>query len=271
MVLMLLACGGIRTLNQFTLLALGCGLQGLVLAGRRPLSAGVWIGLALIKPHIGGPFLLWSVLTGAARTAAIAVGVVLGLVLVFCARVAESPFAVLTSYAGAVERVYVSVEHLTGTTELHPLVHLVLRAPRAELATLVIGLALLAVVCGVGVIARTRGRASLEIAALAALWSLLSFRHLSYNLVLMFPAIVALRFPEAGRSHGLVALRALPSARSVFVVTLAALVVDVPMLWRRALDGWLPAAVGPAFLHFDRVLVLGVFVYLVTKLRRTAK
>ncbi len=247
MVLMLLASGGMRTLNQFTLLALGGALQAVVLARTRPRTAGVWLALALVKPHIGGPFLLWSVLTRSFRTAAVAVALTIGLLLAFCARVGTGPIAVLRSYAEALDRVYLSGEHLTGATELHPLLHAGLSSEAAHVATFAVVAALLALVCAIGARAHRHRRASLEVAALAALWSLLAFRHLSYNLVLMFPALVALRFPER------------PTRSRAFVAILLPLLVDVPMLWRRGLGTLLPPAAAPAFLHFDRAFVLVVF------------
>ena len=68
-ILMFLCWGGVRTLTQFSLLALTLSMVALVLADRRPIAAGIWLGLAMMKPQLAGPVFLWSVFTRRWRVA----------------------------------------------------------------------------------------------------------------------------------------------------------------------------------------------------------
>ena len=61
-IVMFLCWSGSRTLLQFSLLALTFGLASTVLADRRPVWSGVCLGLALMKPQIAAPFLVWAVI-----------------------------------------------------------------------------------------------------------------------------------------------------------------------------------------------------------------
>ena len=65
--LMFLCWSGTRTLLQFTLLALVLSLLAWRHASRRPWLAGVFLGVAMMKPQVALPFTLWVVLSGSSR------------------------------------------------------------------------------------------------------------------------------------------------------------------------------------------------------------
>jgi hypothetical protein len=97
--LMLLCWGGFRTLLQFSLLTLVAGLLAMRLAARRPALGGVCLGLALMKPQMAVPFVVWVVFARRWRTLAFAVVTVGMGFLVYCLRVAANPLAVVERYA----------------------------------------------------------------------------------------------------------------------------------------------------------------------------
>ena len=73
-VLMFVCWSGSRTLLQFSLLALTFGLASTVLADRRPVWSGVCLGLALMKPQIAAPFLVWAVIARRWNVVSVAAG-----------------------------------------------------------------------------------------------------------------------------------------------------------------------------------------------------
>src|SRR5688572_18869332 len=78
-ILMFLCWGGVRTLTQFSLLALTLSMVALVLADRKPIAAGIWLGLAMMKPHVAVPVFLWTAFTRRWRIAAASLIVVAAL------------------------------------------------------------------------------------------------------------------------------------------------------------------------------------------------
>ena len=97
--LMLLCWSGSRTLLQFSLLALTFGLASTVLADRRPVWSGVCLGLALMKPQIAAPFLVWAVIARRWNVIFGALGIVAAGFVVYCARAAANPVDVIGNYA----------------------------------------------------------------------------------------------------------------------------------------------------------------------------
>ena len=92
--------------------------------------------------------------------------------------------------------------------------------------------------------------------ALAGIWSLLTFYHLTYGFVLLLPTAVLLIFAPG--------YLAPPLRNATFWMLQLGLMIDVPGLWRRA-GGWLhaPAFVAALVPHVDRVLMTVVFVAVV--------
>ena len=90
-ILMFVAWGGARTLTQFSLCALTFSMAALFLADRRPFAAGVWLGLAMMKPQVAVPVFLWSVFTRRWHVAATSIAVVGALWAVYCLRAQVSP------------------------------------------------------------------------------------------------------------------------------------------------------------------------------------
>jgi hypothetical protein len=205
-ILMFLSWGGIRTLTQFTLVALAASMAALVQADRRPVAAGLLLGVAMLKPHVALPVLLWTVFARRWRVLLASLGTVVAAVAVFCARVQETPiaivngyFRVLTVYHGATGNV------LTGLSELRPLIWtLVGDRSSADTVAAGIAVALLASICWFGW-REGRSRNDMIYAAppFAAIWVLLTFRHLTYGFVILVPVLMLLALHDCGRAKAL--------------------------------------------------------------------
>ena len=65
-----------RTLLQFSLLSMTLACAALLVADTWPRTAGVALGLALLKPHIAGPVALWMLATRRTRALLVAIAVV---------------------------------------------------------------------------------------------------------------------------------------------------------------------------------------------------
>jgi hypothetical protein len=96
-ILMFLCWGGVRTLTQFTLLALVLSMVAMRLADRTRIVSGIGLGLALIKPQVAVPVLLWTVFTRRWVVALAAAATVAGLVAVFCLMPPISPCTTLAT------------------------------------------------------------------------------------------------------------------------------------------------------------------------------
>lgn len=215
-----------RTLNQFSIAAFAPALAGFLLAPRYPMAAGIAIGLSLMKPHIGGPVLLWAIAARRWKTvfAALAVPLVLSGAYALHARVL--PPQLVRDYAQAVLRGQnrPAGDLVPGVTNLQPLLDWTGAAPVA-LQLLIAGAlaAALAAICF-----RRRGGFNLRVMAAARLLSLLSFRHLSYSLLLAIPAL-AFVWTRTGRA-----------ARVIAAVSSALLIASPPTLWLHIFEprGW---------------------------------
>jgi hypothetical protein len=62
-ILLFLCWNGTRTLTQYTLLPLMFSMLALLVAVRRPVAGGMWLGLAPMKPQVALPVFLWSTFT----------------------------------------------------------------------------------------------------------------------------------------------------------------------------------------------------------------
>ncbi len=172
---LLLAAGALRTLNQFSLMALALAVAGTTGAGPlRPL----WLGLSLMKPQIGAVFVLQALWRRQWKLAATAGLVPLVLLGVYAARAHVSVLAVPFAYAQSIGVQYGHV--FIGQTEITPWLREAWpQVPAAALTLLVAALVLIP-------LARTNTYLGLALA------SLLSLRHLSYDLVLLLPWVATL-------------------------------------------------------------------------------
>lgn len=167
---LLIAAGAMRTLNQFTLLSLALAVAGS--SGDTRLRP-VWLGLSLFKPQIGGVFWLHAVWKRQWRVAAVAAVVPLLLSIVYAWRAGVAPSSLPGDYARALAVQY--GDALTGQTELTIWLQGLL--PGVPGAMLAVGVALVIF----ATLAATQPLLGLSLA------SLLSVRHLSYDLVLLLP------------------------------------------------------------------------------------
>src|SRR6266511_3189626 len=239
-VLLFLCWSSTRTLLQFSVLSMILGFFAMRLADMRPVTSGLLLGLALCKPHVAGPIALWTLLTGRLRVAAVAAAVAAGGLLVYDARLGESPLATLRGFWWVLQDQYGGRDGLVGQTSIRAWTAAVSSTEHADLWWIVAAALLF---CGtlamVRHAVRARGdAAALEVAGLFSLWSLLAFYHNSNNLILMLPTLVFLWFRDAS------ALRWTRVAP--LVVFHAALIAET---WgRRAIP------------ELDRVLVVAAFV-----------
>jgi glycosyl transferase family 87 len=259
--LMFLCWGGFRTLLQFSLLTLTCGLASIVLADRRPAWSGCSLGLALMKPQVAVPFVLWALFTRRWRSLAVAVSIVAVGFLLYCVRAVAAPLGVVTSYLAILRVIYAGDAYagdangLVGLASVRPLVALaVSRTATVNAVAGGIAFVLLAGICALG-LAEGRRRPSVMYSApaLAGIWSLLTFYHLTYGFILLLPTAALLLWAEEPDSQAV--------RTRIFWLLQAALMFDAPGLWR-----WLgpvsPAATAPGMvlLNSDRVLTIALFV-----------
>jgi hypothetical protein len=214
---LLFAAGAGRTLNQFSIAAMACGVAAIFGPAR---WRGVALGLSLVKPQVGIIFLLVALARREWRTVVIATGVVVALTMVYASAAGTDLVDLPAAYLGALARGQASVA--PGQTEIA--FWLFPSAPRlAVSAALFALLSLPAIWSGPG--ARW---------GFLALASLLSVRHLSYDLVLLLPWLAAQRSGIAWLVAPLMVAN--PSAVGGLVA-----------------PGWPPAA------HLDRVILAAVW------------
>ena len=242
-----------RSLLQFSLLALVFGLAGWRLADRRPWLAGVFLGMAMMKPQVALPYCLWAALTRrwqVVPTAVVTTAVLWG---TYCLRVSASPLTVARGYVLTLRTMYTRPEPQTGVSELARL------APEgwADAWTLVTALVVTTLIALTVVRQSARhtvdGHTRLEGCGLPgtiAAAVLISFRHLSYAFVTMLPAsaFLLLGVDQISRRW----------RRVLFWSLQAGLIFDVPTAYRLALRyGYSAGWAEGFFLHFDRGLLLG--------------
>lgn len=187
-----LCWGGNRTLLQFSKVTAALSFGSLTLAASAPGVAGTLLGLALIKPHVAGPFLLAVAFRRRPRIWLTAAAVVLAAATIYCVRV---PVAHLDAWAGfvrAFENLYLAGDGLAGRTSLRAWIVGLVPPSVVNRAWAVVSCALLGVACRVALWERRRvDRVSIAL-PLFCLWSLLSVFHLGNNLVLLLPAFAVL-------------------------------------------------------------------------------
>jgi hypothetical protein len=254
-VLCFLCWGSARVLLQFSVLSMTCAFVAVRLADTRPVAGGVWLGLALAKPHIAGPVALWFLLSGRWRTIVVAAGTVAALVAVFCVRAGVSPVATMMGFRRILAETYSGSDALIGITSLGAWVYpLAASSPRPDTIWYGVVTLLLIVPCAMAVIASHRSTLAdpTPILAMFSLWSLLAFYHNGHNLILVLPVFMFL----IGDDHD-----ATRKERFAMAALLQfAMMADAPIRlagleWAR---GWTLAAA----VNVDRIVVLVTFCYL---------
>ncbi len=259
---LLLAASCFRVLSQFSILSFTLAFVG----ARHPsaLLGGLWLGLSLMKPQVGGVLLLAHMVMGDWRRVSTALAVPVVLTVVASAMTGTAPVPLLTDVRRVLEDVHGGSERFTGHTELEGWL-----APWIPGVTTVAGAFSVGVVLLIPVaVAAWRHHTAwpltrtLELYALCGVISLLATRHLSYDFLLLLPVLVAWRSaPLATRGLG-------QPWRAAWVVTSVLLVVQVPGWWRRIFEpmGW-PDVFG-AMMELDRLLCIVLFGLLSWRLMR---
>jgi hypothetical protein len=254
-VLMFLCWGGVRTLTQFTLAALTCSMLAMALSARRPMVAGAWLGLAVMKPQVAIPVFLWSLFTRRWSVVLTALAMIGGLVTLFCLRSHAHPLWVAWRYVEILAVHHTGEAILAGISELRPLIRqLVTDTSDVDALASSIALGLFAGICVAGFQeGAVRKRVVYAAPPLVACWSLMTFYHLTYGFVVLLPVMMLLALNDAARSR----LR-----RSLFWLLQLGMMFDIPGLSRRAGLADTPLFTN-VLAHADRALMLALFVGLV--------
>lgn len=209
-----------RTVLQFSLASFVPALAGFVFADRHPRLAGVAIGVSLVKPHIGGPVLLWAIAARRWQTVRMALAVPAALFVVYLIRARQGPLQAVADWVEALGRAQNRPDLVAGETGLRQLLDWGPLA-RTEAQAIIAGL----LGAGLLLIWYRRGRDfDLRFLAAACLLSLLSFRHLSYNLLLAIPAL-AFALASAGAA-----------GRAIGAACFAILIASPPSVWRHVVE-----------------------------------
>ena len=112
----LLCVVSFRTLNQFSLLSLGLALAGAT--ARSPVMGGLWLGLALMKPQVGGVIWIAHLCLRDWRRVTIAAAVPVVLTLVCAWGLGQTPLRVLQDYASVLSATHGGSTPFVGHTEL---------------------------------------------------------------------------------------------------------------------------------------------------------
>ena len=180
---LLIAAGAGRSLNQFSLVSFTFGALGYFGAGR---WRGVCLGLACMKPQIGGVFLLATMLERRWRDLAVAACVPVALTLIYALVAHVGIGQALTDYLGSATAERNGMT--PGRTELTPLI-----LARWRWIGPVAAAALVAAIAATPLMRAARRDPSRGAFWLgAALVSLLSVRHLSYDFILFLPWLATL-------------------------------------------------------------------------------
>jgi hypothetical protein len=274
---MFLAWAGLRTglaNGQFTLLVLGLGLLAFLFEEKRPLLGGLFLALALMKPHIGGVFLLWALFTKRWRMMLVAC-VLMGFgVCLYALRLMESPLASVRDYLSVLQHQFGRGADVQGSTalrvvELRPLIALFVHneawGNRLHQLLLVVLLGCAALVA----LLKSRLKRAQHDAAvllLCCLWLLMSVFHNPYDTILLLPILMglwAVAVPHPAKPK-------LWTDQAALWVLQLAMVLELPGIWWKLSKAYDLSAynwAGALFANFDRVLVLGLFVFILNRAR----
>ena len=255
-ILMFLSWGGARTLTQFTLAALACSMLAMVAATTRPVAGGMWLGLAMMKPQVAVPVLLWCAFTRRWTAVLTSMAVVAALVGVFCLRSGGEPYSMTVHYLQTLADYHTGDAILAGMSELRPLIYqIVADVSKADVIAGSIAVSLIGAICVAGFQEGAARRRVLYAApALVACWSLMTVYHLTYGFVILLPVMMLLALNDAEHSR----LR-----RTLFWSLQVGMMFDIPNLTRQAglADTLLYRDV---LVHVDRALMVVLFAGLIT-------
>lgn len=241
----LLAASPFRVLGQFSVVSFALALAGA--RHRSPVVGGLLMGCGLLKPHVGGVLVVAHVLMRDWTRVLVALCVPVTLLVLAGAWTSQSPLQMMADYAAVVEAVHGGSGVAVGHTELEPWLVPVVPAVASVLGTVVLGLFLMVPAFTAAVrVPRWADRLSLELYAFCGLVSLMATRHLSYDLLVLLPLLVAW---WQGR-------RALWGATAVWLVS------QLPGWWRRVFEPMGGAAGFGVILELDRALCLALFAVL---------
>jgi hypothetical protein len=251
----LLCVVSFRTLGQFSLLSFALALAGV--RTRSDWMGGVWLGLALMKPQVGGVLWIAHLCLRDWRRVSVAAMVPVGLTLVCAWGLSQSPITILTDYATVVSHTHGGEIPFLGHTEMESWLW---RAFGVGTSLPVAGaLALALVVPGAVGIWRAHSHTPERISewyGYCGLVSLLATRHLSYDLMLVLPLVIAW-----------IAMGPRIAGAAVF----AWLTVYPPAWWRRVLE---PMGFSDPFglvTELDRLLLVALWGFAVYRLSQTDK
>ncbi len=259
--LLIAACAASRTLGQFSVFSFACAL--VAVTGGDDWWHACLLGLSLVKPQIGGVVWVWAFLERRWRFAGRALLVPAILFVVFCARSGDAPVSVVTNYVLVLTELHGGDLRFSGHTEVIPWILAVIPHATGLGAKLVAALILLLP----ALIASARGgdvraRQRMERLALCGAVSLLVMRHLSYDLILLFPLLVAWRaWPCSAEPRSRL-------DRVAFWVIAALLVVEPAAWWRHFST---VGAIGAVLDQLDRVFVALVWLVLAWRSVRSSK
>lgn len=246
--LLLLSTAAARTWTQFSALSFALATFALFSARSIPVMA-MLAGLALLKPQIGGVALAWWLLRRRWLPCGLALLVPALLTVVFAIRLQVAPLDVIDRYARVLIAVHGTSDPLPGHTELRAwLVHVWPDFAGHLCVSFVLAIALF-----LPAIVRARSTAqwaddeALEMLAWCGAVSLIAFRHLSYDFILLWPAVIAWRRWTPG-----------------FVVLAGLLILELPGWARLAAAAGAPHGV-VILTQFDRLLALAVWAVLASR------
>ena len=261
-------------LGQFTLLTLGLGLLAVLFEEKRPILGGLFLALALMKPHIGAAFFLWALFTKRWKMALVAC-LCMGLgVLLFSLRLAESPIESVRAYLGVLQYQFGRGVDAQGFlalrwVELRPLVALFIPSEiwtsRIDRLLLIVMLACAGAV-GLMKSALNKQQRDAAVLQLCCLWLLMGVFHNPYDSILLLPVLMGLWATSV--PHPSTSKRWLD--RTALWVLQIALVMEVPGLWWKLSKTINLSSLNWAGLlleNLDRLVVLGLFLYLLNRVR----
>lgn len=249
---LLLATSPFRVLGQFSLLSFALALAGA--RHRSPVVGGVLMGLGLMKPQVGGALVVAHLLMRDWLRVAVALCVPPALLVIAGACVSVSPVRLVSDYAAVLELVHGGTEMFVGHTELEAWVAPFVPGVTTVAGSVVLGLVLMlpAVAASFRVGRSWAPHRQLELYALCGAASLLATRHLSYDLLLVLPVVVAWW----------------PAPRAPWVVSSALLVMQLPGWWRRVFEPMAWPDVYGVLLEADRGLCIVLYGLLTWRLMR---
>jgi hypothetical protein len=262
LLLLIVAAACLRTLTQFSLLSYALALTAVFTPDWR--TGGAIAGLALFKPQIGGVVLLADLVRGEWRRVLLAVGVVASLAAIFVWRIGVDAGKLAARYLDILRSIHASPATLPGHSDLRVWLWALWPDTTANAwLTVTLWAALLAPLLWIARRDRPWTRDDrLELLALCGTLSLLAIRHLSYDFVVLLPAMVAWRCPPfAERAHG---------PRWAFALLAVLLVGAIPS-WIRLLIGHGAPSWISVLTEIDRVMCLSMWAVLSWRLTTGAR